>query len=98
MLCCLHSSLEIAKILLDHEADPNIPDLNGKTPLLVSVSQRSAQMVSLLIQYGADPNTGFVTDFVVAKPGLSRFEGSPKSTKIQLKKISSKSLGSEWSF
>ena len=90
--------MELAKLLLEHEADPNIPDLNGKTPLLVSVSQGSAKLVSLLIQHGANPNTGFVTEFVSAKPGLSKFEGSPSSAKIHMKKISSKSLGSEWSF
>ena len=47
--------LEIAQLLLDRGADPNLPDLNGKTPLMKVINRHFAT-AQLLLERGADPN------------------------------------------
>ena len=46
----------IVKVLLDHGADPDIPDAKGKTPLLqASYAEAQPKIVRLLLEAGADP-------------------------------------------
>jgi hypothetical protein len=47
-----NACLEQAKFLLEHEANPNL----GTSPLYAAVSRGKAEMVKLLLQYGADPS------------------------------------------
>jgi ankyrin repeat protein len=46
---------EIVKLLLDHGADPNMPDADGKTPIFAAVDHET-EMLTLLLAKGADPN------------------------------------------
>jgi ankyrin repeat protein len=46
---------EIAQLLLDRGANPNLQDLKGKTPLMKVINRHSAT-VQLLLERGADPN------------------------------------------
>jgi cytohesin len=47
---------EIAKLLLEHGADPNIQDNNGRTPLHWAAWKGHLEVVELLLEHGADPN------------------------------------------
>ena len=49
-------NLEIAKLLLENGADPNIQDEYGNTLLHSAVSDENIEEVKLLIKYGADMN------------------------------------------
>jgi ankyrin repeat protein len=48
--------LEMAGLLLDHGADPNLADRFGETPLHRAVSNGQIEMVRLLLAHKADPN------------------------------------------
>jgi ankyrin repeat protein len=48
--------VEIAKLLLEHGADPNIKDLHGWTPLHDAAYWGNVEVARLLLQHGADPN------------------------------------------
>ena len=55
--CALHkvTSTDVAKVLLDHNANMNVQDHQGNTPLHVSLkSNFSCDLSKLLIAYGAD--------------------------------------------
>ncbi len=46
------------KVLLEHKADPNLPDKEGVPPLAYAVERgENANLVRLLLEYGADLNT-----------------------------------------
>ncbi|KAJ5907332.1 hypothetical protein N7495_000014 [Penicillium taxi] len=47
---------ESMRLLLLFKANPNIPDSDGKPPLLLSVEKSFVEGVMLLLQSGADPN------------------------------------------
>ncbi|MBM61432.1 MAG: hypothetical protein CL484_00625 [Acidobacteria bacterium] len=47
---------ELAIFLLEQGADPNIPDSIGTTALHAAVETGKAQLVSRLLEHGADPN------------------------------------------
>jgi ankyrin-2 len=50
-------SVEIAKLLLDHGADPNAKTTMGTTPLhRAAATRRDVEMIRLLLDRGADPN------------------------------------------
>ncbi len=49
--------VEMAKLLLDHQADPNLQDSYGWTPLMTAASHGDESAVMLLLEYGADPST-----------------------------------------
>ena len=44
----------IAKLLLDHGADPNARTLNGATPLMMAASQHNHGVMKILLHAGAD--------------------------------------------
>jgi ankyrin repeat protein len=46
----------VAKLLLEHGADPNIRDASGETPLHWAVGAGHADVEELLLEHGADPN------------------------------------------
>ncbi len=52
-----HNSLDIAKLLLDHKANPNLPDGSGWTPLIYGAYfGGSAELLTELLNHGADIN------------------------------------------
>jgi hypothetical protein len=55
--CVRLSNTDMMKILLDHDAKVEIRDADGETPLFVASSSREPELVRLLLQAGADPNT-----------------------------------------
>ncbi len=50
--------VEVAELLLNYGADPNIRDKDGYTPLLnlAGDSRESVDLVAVLLDHGADPN------------------------------------------
>jgi len=62
------------KILLEHVADPNIPDSLGYPALhqaaeLINSRKHSAEIIKTLLEHGADPNLIALTDKVNNIPG-----------------------------
>lgn len=53
---CSRHNERITKILLESGADPNLIS-RGKTPLLLSTLHNDQDIVSMLLNYGAEPNT-----------------------------------------
>eukprot|EP01138_Halocafeteria_seosinensis_P011794 gb/GECG01012052.1/.p1 GENE.gb/GECG01012052.1/~~gb/GECG01012052.1/.p1 ORF type:complete len:1283 (+),score=105.94 gb/GECG01012052.1/:1-3849(+) len=53
------NSSKCAKLLLEHDADVNIRNLDGGQPIHAAVINHSAQCLPLLLQAGADPNVLF---------------------------------------
>jgi ankyrin repeat protein len=47
-------TFETCKILLEYKADPNIPTIDGDTPLLRAARQNASKTCSLLLEYKAD--------------------------------------------
>lgn len=46
----------VVKLLLDNDANPNLSDNRGQTPLMVRATVGDTNMIKLLLSYGADPN------------------------------------------
>jgi ankyrin repeat protein len=51
-----YDKIRITKKLLNMGADPNIPDINGTTPLMNAASVNNKEMVDLLLSYNAKPH------------------------------------------
>lgn len=43
-----------AKLLLDHKANPSMPDGNGTTPIVYAIQFQNQELVKLLLAYGAN--------------------------------------------
>jgi len=48
-------NVNLAKVLLEHKANPNIADPAGVTPLVYAVQFENKALIQLLLQYKADP-------------------------------------------
>lgn len=59
-IACTHGQLEIAKILLANQADPDARTHTGATPLLRAVSRGHVELVILLIEKGTSQLQGMV--------------------------------------
>jgi ankyrin repeat protein len=53
---CFEGQLELAQILLEHDADPNIANTEGNTALMFACDKGYVEIVKLLLQYKADVN------------------------------------------
>jgi uncharacterized protein len=51
-----HGQSEVAQMLLDFNANPNVQDDSGRTALLEAAGRGHANMVIALLRHGADPN------------------------------------------
>ena len=49
----MFGGVEIATLLLDAGADPNVPDDDGSTAIFYAVSQENAELLRLLVSRGA---------------------------------------------
>lgn len=56
-LAIAKNQLDVARVLLDHQADPEEIDGNGETPLLTAVAFNRPEAISLLLEYRANPST-----------------------------------------
>ena len=57
MKVVLRGDIEMAQLLLDNGAGPNVPGMRGETALQWAVMRENAAMVRLLLKYGANPFT-----------------------------------------
>jgi ankyrin repeat protein len=64
MFAIKHSNIEIAKYLIEHDANIHLRNRNGATLLMQSVYYNYPEVAKLLIEYGADLNA-------VSKNGIS---------------------------
>ena len=46
---------DLVAVLLEHGANPNISEFQGKTPLISAINRQEKNIVELLLKYGADP-------------------------------------------
>lgn len=54
----MHDHQEAARMLLKYQANPNVQDLEGSSPLIFSLEKFSVDgMIRILLEAGADPNT-----------------------------------------
>lgn len=74
---CINYNKELVERLLAKNADPNIQDSHGNTPLLWAVKRNNLELVSLLLKHKADIN---MKDSV----GISAFEYAIKSNNNEL--------------
>jgi ankyrin repeat protein len=58
---------KLIQFLLDCGADPNVPDIEGRSPLMTAVHHRNREVVALLLESGADA-------LVKDKQGSSAFD------------------------
>ena len=52
--CAMENKLENAELLLENGANPNFLGADLRTPLITASAEGHTEMVSLLLQYGAD--------------------------------------------
>ena len=52
----LNASSDTLNFLLNHNADPNLLNKSGLTPLMMAVVQSHTNTVKVLLKYGGDPN------------------------------------------
>jgi hypothetical protein len=50
------NELDVISVLLQYKADPNLPDLDGNTPLVAAINRRDVPMVKALLTGGANPD------------------------------------------
>lgn len=55
-LAAINSRRDIAALLLERKANPNLPDAEGIPPIMHAVINEDLPMVKLLISYGAQPS------------------------------------------
>jgi ankyrin repeat protein len=66
-LAILHEKINQIQALLEQGADTNVVGIKGRTPLMRAIFSGNADIVELLLEYGADPNH--------ANPNLENFKG-----------------------
>lgn len=54
MAACYKNDLEIAKVLIERDANVNLQSGDGSTALIFSVLNRNVELISLLLKYGAN--------------------------------------------
>ncbi len=56
LIACEGSSVDMARVLLQHGANPNVTGHHGVTPLMTAARNEKHALVSLLLDHGADRN------------------------------------------
>ena len=73
----VNSSIEMMQLLIEHGADVNAKDQNGKTPLHITAVIPSIEKMQILIEHGADVNAVDANDKTPLNYAL---EGTPASS------------------
>src|SRR5258708_4251558 len=76
-------NLELAQLLLDHGASPNIRCIDVTDPLCIALGMGNEDLVQLLLKHGANPNTR--DDIGQTLLHVSSKQGDPKATQGLLK-------------
>ena len=74
---CINYNKELVEKLLDKNANPNLHDSFGNTPLLWAVKRNNLELVSILLKHKADVN-------MKDSMGVSAFEYALKSNNNEL--------------
>ena len=74
---------DIAQLLLEHGADGNAQDENGRTPLFQSSRYGHVEVARILLEHGADTETGNI--YGVTPLGWASLEGHVEVTRLLLK-------------
>ena len=77
-----NSDLQMVKLLVKHEANPNIQQNDGETPLHLAVLKSHCKIVSILLKHNANPS---ILNFVYSKSPLN-YAVESSNTKV-LKKF-----------
>jgi ankyrin repeat protein len=86
IVACQYNMVDIGTYLIDKGADVNIPANSGHTPLMAACT-RSEELVSLLLEKGADPSLALpdgTTAFTTAVVGVLNGSLSTKITDVLL--------------
>jgi hypothetical protein len=74
---CNRNNPELAKLLLEHGANPNVATKDGFTPIFKACSGKNPELAKLLLEYGANPN-------VVTKHGFTPIDCNSSVEKLLL--------------
>lgn len=74
---CINYNRELAELLLQKNANPNIADSNGTTPLIWAVKKGNEELIKLLLQYNANKSHK-------DELGFTAFEYAIKSKKTNI--------------
>lgn len=66
-MACERGHCSVAKLLLTHEADMEAKDTNGNTPLHVASQNQQTDLVQILLESGADPDSENLVKKIVFK-------------------------------
>lgn len=65
-IALFNDSIDVVKLLLENNADPNLQDSSGWTPLMTAASRGDAEGVQVLVEGGADPALFDNSDYTAA--------------------------------
>lgn len=74
---CINYNKELAELLLQKKANPNIADSTGTTPLIWAVKRGNEELTQLLLQNNADRT-------MKDEMGITAFEYAVKSQKVNI--------------
>ncbi|KAJ5737926.1 hypothetical protein N7493_001081 [Penicillium malachiteum] len=58
-IACRDGYVEVVKVLLRQGVNPDVPDSNGVTPLILAISWGNRDIIEVLLDYGANPYQTF---------------------------------------
>lgn len=56
-MACERGHCDVSELLLSHEADMEAKDISGNTPLHVAAQHQQTELVQILLEAGADPDS-----------------------------------------
>jgi ankyrin len=83
--CWSPTRLEIARLLLEKGANPNLLDGNKQSPLFIPVQNHWTPYVKLLLEHGADPNSPNYNGVVVLHMAMHEHKSSLELVELLLK-------------
>lgn len=87
MLSAYHGHVNIVRLLLQHQADPNRLNDRGQSPLAGVVFKNERECIEALLEGGANPELGQPSALEACKVfGLEEFEGMFREQMEKLKR------------